>query len=116
MFTHFTDRDGKFQLCALTELAFDPLARTTRFMLMKQAHYMYVGEPGVARVIRRTCESDAGAQNRRSPKSARIRRGGSAGDPTLCEFPHGYKVRSEKQRSPDPGNLLNLLWVVRMTE
>jgi benzoyl-CoA 2,3-epoxidase subunit B len=56
MFTHFTDRDGKFQLCALTESAFDPLARTTRFMLMEEAHHMYVGESGVARVIRRTCE------------------------------------------------------------
>jgi benzoyl-CoA 2,3-dioxygenase component B len=56
MFTHFTDRDGKFQLCALTESAFDPLARTTRFMLMEEAHHMYVGESGVARVIRRTCD------------------------------------------------------------
>jgi benzoyl-CoA 2,3-epoxidase subunit B len=56
MFTYFTDRDGKFQLCALTESAFDPLARTTRFMLMEEAHHMYVGESGVARVIRRTCE------------------------------------------------------------
>src|SRR6202045_1956306 len=56
MFTYFTDRDGKFQLCALTESAFDPLARTTRFMLMEEAHHMYVGESGVARVIQRTCE------------------------------------------------------------
>ncbi len=56
MFTYFTDRDGKFQLCALTESAFDPLARTTRFMLMEEAHHMYVGESGVARVIRRTCD------------------------------------------------------------
>jgi benzoyl-CoA 2,3-dioxygenase component B len=55
MFTYFTDRDGKFQLCALTESAFDPLARTTRFMLMEEAHHMYVGESGVARVIQRTC-------------------------------------------------------------
>ncbi|HXA35475.1 MAG TPA: benzoyl-CoA 2,3-epoxidase subunit BoxB [Steroidobacteraceae bacterium] len=57
MFTYFTDRDGKFQLCALTESAFDPLARTTRFMLMEEAHHMYVGESGVARVIQRTCEA-----------------------------------------------------------
>jgi benzoyl-CoA 2,3-dioxygenase component B len=57
MFTYFTDRDGKFQLCALTESAFDPLARTTRFMLMEEAHHMYVGESGVARVIRRTCDA-----------------------------------------------------------
>jgi hypothetical protein len=32
MFTYFTDRDGKFQLCALAESSFDPLARTTKFM------------------------------------------------------------------------------------
>jgi benzoyl-CoA 2,3-dioxygenase component B len=56
MFTYFTDRDGKYQLCALAESAFDPLARTTRFMLMEEAHHMYVGESGVARVIKRTCE------------------------------------------------------------
>jgi benzoyl-CoA 2,3-dioxygenase component B len=56
MFTYFTDRDGKFQLLALTESGFDPLARTTRFMLMEEAHHMYVGESGVARVIQRTCD------------------------------------------------------------
>lgn len=56
MFTHFTDRDGKFQLCALAESAFDPLARTTRFMLTEEAHHMFVGEAGIRRVIQRTCE------------------------------------------------------------
>src|SRR2546426_1106119 len=56
MFTFFTDRDGKFQLCALAESGFDPLARTTRFMLTEEAHHMFVGESGVARVIQRTCE------------------------------------------------------------
>jgi benzoyl-CoA 2,3-dioxygenase component B len=55
MFTYFTDRDGKFQLLALAESGFDPLARTTRFMLMEEAHHMYVGESGVGRVIHRTC-------------------------------------------------------------
>jgi len=55
MFTYFTDRDGKFQLCALAESGFDPLARTTRFMLTEEAHHMFVGESGVARVIQRTC-------------------------------------------------------------
>ena len=49
MFTHFTDRDGKFQLCALAESGFDPLARTTKFMLTEEAHHMFVGESGVAR-------------------------------------------------------------------
>jgi len=56
MFTYFTDRDGKFQLCALAESSFDPLARTTRFMLTEEAHHMFVGESGVSRVVGRTCE------------------------------------------------------------
>src|SRR6266852_224557 len=56
MFTFFTDRDGKFQLAALAESAFDPLARTTKFMLTEEAHHMFIGESGVARVLQRTCE------------------------------------------------------------
>ena len=56
MFTFFTDRDGKFQLAALAESAFDPLARTCRFMLTKEAHHMFVGDTGIQRVIQRTCE------------------------------------------------------------
>src|SRR6059058_2328931 len=55
-FTYFTDRDGKFQLKSFAESAFDPLARTTRFMLTEEAHHMFVGETGVGRVIRRTLE------------------------------------------------------------
>jgi benzoyl-CoA 2,3-dioxygenase component B len=57
MFTYFTDRDGKFQLCALAESGFDPLARTTRFMLTEEAHHMFVGESGVSRVVQRTCQA-----------------------------------------------------------
>ena len=57
MFTYFTDRDGKFQLCALAESAFDPLARTTKFMLTEEAHHMFVGESGVSRVIQRTAQA-----------------------------------------------------------
>jgi benzoyl-CoA 2,3-dioxygenase component B len=56
MFTMFTDRDGKFQLLGLAESGFDPLARTTRFMLTEEAHHMFVGETGVGRVIKRACE------------------------------------------------------------
>src|SRR3984893_11749351 len=56
MFTYFTDRDGKFQLSALAESSFDPLARTTKFMLTEEAHHMFGGESGVSRVIQRTCE------------------------------------------------------------
>jgi benzoyl-CoA 2,3-dioxygenase component B len=53
-FTYFTDRDGKFQLLALAESGFDPLARTTRFMLTEEAHHMFVGESGLQRIIERT--------------------------------------------------------------
>ncbi len=56
MFTMFTDRDGKFQLLALAESGFDPLSRTTRFMLTEEAHHMFVGESGIGRVIQRCCD------------------------------------------------------------
>ena len=56
MFTFFTDRDGKFQLSALAESGFDPLARTCRFMLTEEAHHMFVGETGITRILKRTCE------------------------------------------------------------
>jgi benzoyl-CoA 2,3-dioxygenase component B len=56
MFTYFTDRDGKYQLLALAESALDPLSRTTRFMLTEEAHHMFVGETGVARVLERSTE------------------------------------------------------------
>lgn len=56
MFAFFTDRDGKYQLCSLAESAFDPLARTCRFMLTEEAHHLFVGESGIARAIQRTCE------------------------------------------------------------
>lgn len=56
LFTYFTDRDGKYQLGALRESAFDPLSRTCDFMLKEEAHHMFVGSSGIARVIQRTCE------------------------------------------------------------
>ena len=56
MFTTFTDRDGKMQLEALANSGFDPLARTTRFMLTEEGHHMFVGRTAVERVIQRTCE------------------------------------------------------------
>src|SRR6185437_3104003 len=54
--TFFTDRDGKFQLSALAESAFDPLARTTQFMLTEEGHHMFVGRNGIRRIIERTAE------------------------------------------------------------
>src|SRR6202789_939149 len=65
MFTFFTDRDGKFQLSALAESGFDPLARTTRFMLTEEAHHMFVGETGVDRVVQRTASVMAGGKDPR---------------------------------------------------
>jgi benzoyl-CoA 2,3-dioxygenase component B len=57
MFTFFTDRDGKMQLESLAQSGFDPMSRTTRFMLTEEAHHMFVGETGVGRTIERTCEA-----------------------------------------------------------
>ena len=56
MFAYFTDRDGKYQLASLAESGFDPLSRTCRFMLTEEAHHLFVGEMGVARMVERTCE------------------------------------------------------------
>jgi benzoyl-CoA oxygenase B subunit len=55
-FAMFTDRDGKYQLGALAESGFDPLARTTQFMLTEEAHHLFVGETGVGRVVARTAQ------------------------------------------------------------
>jgi benzoyl-CoA 2,3-dioxygenase component B len=55
-FTTFTDRDGKFQLGALAESGFDPLARTCRFMITEEAHHLFVGESGLGRIISRSAD------------------------------------------------------------
>jgi len=52
----FTDRDGKYQLSALAESGFEPLARTCQFMLTEEAHHMFVGDTGLGRVVRRTAQ------------------------------------------------------------
>jgi benzoyl-CoA 2,3-epoxidase subunit B len=83
MFTYFTDRDGKFQLCALAESGFDPLARTTKFMLTEEAHHMFVGESGVARVLQRTAEvmKELGADD-----PAKLRAAGVIDLPTIQRY------------------------------
>ena len=58
-FTMFTDRDGKYQLSALSESGFDPLARATQFMLTEEAFHLYVGEYGIDRVVQRSAEITA---------------------------------------------------------
>jgi benzoyl-CoA 2,3-dioxygenase component B len=56
MFAMYVDRDGKYQLSALAQSGFDPLARTTRFMLTEEAHHLFVGEGGVDRIVQRCGE------------------------------------------------------------
>ncbi len=62
-FTMFTDRDGKYQLAALAESGFDPLARSTQFMLTEEAHHLFVGETGISRIVERTAELTRQAAN-----------------------------------------------------
>ena len=83
MFTYFTDRDGKFQLAALAESAFDPLARTTKFMLTEEAHHMFVGESGVSRVLQRTCQV---MNELRTDDVGRLRAAGVIDLPTLQRY------------------------------
>jgi benzoyl-CoA 2,3-dioxygenase component B len=83
MFTHFTDRDGKFQLKALAESSFDPLARTAKFMLTEEAHHMFVGEAGVSRVLQRTCEA---MKELRTDDPAKLRAAGVIDLPTLQRY------------------------------
>ena len=83
MFTYFTDRDGKFQLSALAESGFDPLARTTRFMLTEEAHHMFVGESGVGRILQRTCEVMA---QHKTDDPARLRELGVIDLPTMQRY------------------------------
>jgi benzoyl-CoA 2,3-epoxidase subunit B len=83
MFTYFTDRDGKFQLSALAESAFDPLARTTRFMLTEEGHHMYVGKNGVRRIIERTAEVMA---REKTDDPARLRALGVIDLPTVQRY------------------------------
>jgi benzoyl-CoA 2,3-epoxidase subunit B len=83
MFTFFTDRDGKMQLESLAQSGFDPLARTTRFMLTEEAHHMFVGESGVGRVLQRTCEAMKQAGIEDPNDIARVRTLGVVDLPTI---------------------------------
>ena len=83
MFTFFTDRDGKMQLAALAQSGFDPLSRTCRFMLTEEAHHMFVGETGVARVIQRTAEAMKAAGIEDPYDTAKIRALGVIDLPTI---------------------------------
>jgi len=83
MFTFLTDRDGKYQLAALAESGFDPLARTCKFMLTEEAHHLFVGEQGISRIIQRTCE--VMNQNKTEDK-VKLRQLGVIDLPTLQKY------------------------------
>jgi len=93
MFTFLTDRDGKFQLAALAESAFDPLSRTCRFMLTEEAHHLFVGETGIGRIIQRTCEV---MNEHKTDDPAKLRGLGVIDLPTLQKYLNfHYSVTSD---------------------
>ena len=93
MFTFITDRDGKFQLAALAESGFDPLSRTCRFMLTEEAHHMFVGESGIARIIQRSCDA---MKEHKTEDAAKLRALGVIDLPTLQKYLNfHYSVTSD---------------------
>ena len=84
MFTFFTDRDGKYQLCSLAESGFDPLARTCRFMLTEEAHHMFVGESGVG--AHRAAHVRGDGRAARPTMSATLRAQGVIDLPTIQRY------------------------------
>jgi benzoyl-CoA 2,3-dioxygenase component B len=137
MFTYFTDRDGKFQLAALAESSFDPLARTCQFMLTEEAHHMFVGETGIMRVVQRTCEVMKEVQ---SEDAKTVREGGAVDLDTLQRyinlhftvsvdlfgqeistnaatyFNTGLKGRYLESRLDDDHRLTDSLWPVHLVQ
>ena len=135
MFTFFTDRDGKYQLAALAESGFDPLARTCKFMLTEEAHHMFVGETGVMRIVQRTCEV---MKELKTDDPARVRAAGAIDLPTLQKFinlhysvsvdlfgqelstnganyfTNGLKGRFHEARLADDHRLVDSTWPVHM--
>jgi benzoyl-CoA 2,3-dioxygenase component B len=82
-FSYFTDRDGKYQLKGLAESAFDPLARTCRFMLTEEAYHMSVGQLGIARIVRRAVEVMA---ELKTDDPAAVRAAGAIDLPTMQRY------------------------------
>ncbi len=137
MFTYFTDRDGKYQLAALAESGFDPLARTCQFMLTEEAHHLFVGETGVLRAVQRSC---AVMRELSADEPARVREAGAIDLPTLQRylnfhfavsldlfgsevstnaaiyFATGLKGRYQEARLDDDHVLLDAKWPVETVE
>jgi benzoyl-CoA 2,3-dioxygenase component B len=80
MFTMFTDRDGKYQLAALSESGFDPLARATQFMLTEESFHLFTGETGVERIVQR------GAELTKADPNGDARKGGGIDLPTIQKW------------------------------
>ena len=99
MFTMFTDRDGKSQLLSLSESSLDPLSRTTRFMLTEEAHHMFVGETGIARIVERTCQLLR--RRRVFRRRAQARRHRPADDPEVHQPLVQPEPRPARQRDLD---------------
>ncbi len=83
MFTFLTDRDGKYQLAALAESGFDPLARSTRFMLTEEAHHLFVGETGIGRILQKTAEV---MREQKTTEPEKLRRCGVIDLPTVQKY------------------------------
>ncbi|MEC9464653.1 MAG: benzoyl-CoA 2,3-epoxidase subunit BoxB [Myxococcota bacterium] len=103
-FTMFTDRDGKYQLAALAESAFDPLARTTQFMLTEEAHHLFVGETGIQRIVHRTCEL-----MKQDPNEDATQRGGIPLDIIQKYINRWYSVSLDLFGSEDSSNAATFL-------
>jgi benzoyl-CoA 2,3-dioxygenase component B len=82
-FTFLTDRDGKYQLAALAESGFDPLARSTKFMLTEEAHHLFVGETGIARILQRTVDV---MKEHKTDDPAKLRQLGVIDIPTIQRY------------------------------
>jgi benzoyl-CoA 2,3-dioxygenase component B len=134
-FTMFTDRDGKSQLLSLSESSLDPLSRTTRFMLTEEAHHMFVGETGIARILERTCQL-----MKESGYSEDVRKlggidlplvqkvvnfwfsrsldlhGGEVSSNAASYFANGLKGRAEEEKYPDDHVLLGATYEIEMLD
>jgi benzoyl-CoA 2,3-dioxygenase component B len=72
---------------ALAESGFDPLARTTRFMLTEEAHHMFVGESGRGAHPAAHGRGHEGARQPTIREAARRRRDRPADHPALSQLP-----------------------------
>ena len=99
MFTYFTDRDGKFQLCALAESALRPAGAHDQVHAdRRSAPHVRRRVAASRRVIQRTCAGDERAEDRRPGQAARGRRDRPADAPALPELPLQRDDRPVRRR------------------